>query len=113
MEDPGREEDSGKITAALAKEISDYARGVGPSKQMIRTASDVAILHEAGLLIHPYTFRGTTTAASRRPLDEVQENGSSLRENIMADIRRFVGFGIDGGFTDYPDLWKQAVKNRN
>jgi len=24
-----------------------------------------------------------------------------------------VGFGIDGGFTDYPDLWKQAVKNRN
>ena len=113
MEDPGREEDSGKITAALAKEVSDYARGVGPSKQMIRTASDVAILHEAGLLIHPYTFRGTTTAASRRPLDEVQENGSSLRENIMADIRRFAGFGIDGGFTDYPDLWKEAVKNRN
>ena len=112
MEDPGREEDSSKITPALAKEISDYARGVGPSKQMIRTGGDVAILHEAGLLIHPYTFRGSTTAAARRPLDEVQGNGSSLRESIIADIRRFVGFGIDGGFTDYPDLWKQAVTNK-
>jgi glycerophosphoryl diester phosphodiesterase len=109
MEDPGREEDSSKITTELAKEISGYARGVGPSKQMIRTAAEVAILHEAGLLIHPYTFRGSTTAALRRPLDEVQSNGSSLRENILADIRRFVGFGIDGGFTDYPDLWKQAA----
>ena len=109
MEDPGREEDSSRITSALAKEISAYARGAGPSKQMIRTASDVMTLHEAGLLIHPYTFRGSTTAASRRPLDEVQSNGSSLRENILADIRRFVGLGIDGGFTDYPDLWKKAA----
>jgi glycerophosphoryl diester phosphodiesterase len=78
---------------------------------MIRSAGDVTILHEAGLLIHPYTFRGTTTAAARRPLDEVQGNGETLRENIQSDIRRFVGFGIDGGFTDYPDLWKQAVTN--
>ena len=111
MEDAGREEDSSKVTPTLAKEISEYAQGVGPSKQMIRTADDVTTLHGAGLLIHPYTFRGTTTAALRRPLDEVQTNGSSLRENIIADIRRFVGFGIDGGFTDYPDLWKQAATN--
>ena len=109
MEDPGREEDSSRVTPELAKEISGYARGVGPSKQMIRTAADVATLHEAGLWIHPYTFRGSTTAAARRPLDEVQSNGATLRENILADIRRFVGFGIDGGFTDYPDLWKHAA----
>jgi glycerophosphoryl diester phosphodiesterase len=112
MEDPGREQDSSRVTVELAKEIAGYARGAGPSKQMIRSASDVAVFHEAGLLVHPYTFRGTTTAVARRPLDEVQSNGSSLRENIIADLRRFLAFGIDGGFTDYPDLWKPAATDR-
>ena len=29
---------------------------------------------------------------------------------IIADIQRFLELGIDGGFTDYPALWKEAVK---
>jgi glycerophosphoryl diester phosphodiesterase/lysophospholipase L1-like esterase len=107
MEEQGREKGTSSVTPALAKEIAAYARGAGPSKQMIRSASDVAVFHEAGLVVHPYTFRGSTTAAARRPLNEVQPNGSSVRENIIADIRRFIEFGIDGGFTDYPDLWKR------
>jgi glycerophosphoryl diester phosphodiesterase len=108
MEDPGREQETSKVSPGLAKELAGYARGAGPSKQMLRSAGDVAVFHDAGLLVHPYTFRGTTSAAARRPLDEVQSNGSTLRENIIADIRRFIEFGIDGGFTDYPDLWKSA-----
>jgi glycerophosphoryl diester phosphodiesterase len=113
MEDAGRKEDSGKITPALAKEIGDYAQGVGPSKAMITGAGDASTLHAAGLLIHPYTFRGSTAASARRPLDETQQNGSTLRENIIADIQRYVGYGIDGGFTDYPALWKEAVDALN
>jgi glycerophosphoryl diester phosphodiesterase len=76
---------------------------------MIIGASDVSIFHAEGLLIHPYTFRGSTLANARRPLDEAQPNGSTLRENIIADIQRYVGYGIDGGFTDYPALWKEAI----
>ncbi|MFY9611118.1 MAG: glycerophosphodiester phosphodiesterase family protein [Blastocatellia bacterium] len=108
MEDPGRE-DSRKITAALAKEIASYAQGVGPDLRIVNGDADVKTLHKAGLLVHPWTFRGLTTASARRPLEEVQENGLTVRYHIIDDIQRFAGFQIDGGFTDYPDLWRAAM----
>ncbi|HEY7547133.1 MAG TPA: glycerophosphodiester phosphodiesterase family protein [Blastocatellia bacterium] len=110
MESRDRAKDTSAVSESLAREIAEYAQGAGPSKSMIRSAKDVAIFHRAGLIIHPYTFRGTTIATKRRPLDEKQTDGSTLRENIIADIRRFVEYGIDGGFTDYPDLWREADK---
>ena len=109
METAGREKDSAVVTPKLAAEIAAYANGAGPSKSLLRSADDVATFHKAGLVIHPYTFRGSTTANSRRPLDETQSDGSTLRANIIADIQHFVGLGIDGGFTDYPELWKVAI----
>ena len=108
MEGPGRE-DSRKITAALAKEIAGYARGVGPDMRIVNAHADVKTLHKAGLLVHPWTFRGLTTASARRPLEQVQENGLTLRHHIIDDIQRFAGFDVDGGFTDYPDLWRAAA----
>ncbi len=113
MEDLSRREDSAKVTPALAAEVAAYAKGAGPSKSLLKSADDVATFHKAGLLLHPYTFRGSTSASVRKPLDEVQSNGSSVRANIIADIRKFVALGIDGGFTDYPDLWKEATGNRS
>lgn len=109
METAGREKDSAKVTPELAGEIAAFAKGVGPAKAMLANADDVAMLHKAGLLIHPYTFRGTTTANARRPLDEALPNGSTVRADIIADIRKFVSLGIDGGFTDYPYLWNEAT----
>jgi glycerophosphoryl diester phosphodiesterase len=111
MEDIERRENTKSVTAELAREIAGYARGVGPNKSLLKSAEDVAAFHKAGLLIHPYTFRGTTTANTRAPLDQVQANGSTVRANIIADIRRYVGDGIDGGFTDYPALWKEATSS--
>lgn len=113
METHGREKDTAVITKALAEELATYANGAGPSKNLLKNADDVAILHEAGLVIHPYTFRGTTTANARRPLDEVQSNGSTVRANIVEDIQRFIEYGIDGGFTDYPQLWKEVIESRS
>jgi len=98
---------------ALASEVATYAQGVGPSKAMLPSAAEVATLHTAGLLIHPYTFRGSTSASARRPLNEKESNGATLRQNIISDIQKYVGFGIDGRFTDYPDLWRQADSSRN
>ena len=77
---------------------------------MLKDAADVATLHAAGLVIHPYTFRGQTLPVVRRPLDEKQANGASVRDNIIADIRRYLDYGIDGGFTDYPQLWREATR---
>jgi len=111
MEGEGRE-DSRKITAALAKEIAGYAQGVGPDIRMVNGRGDIQTLHKAGLLVHPYTFRGLTTASARLPLDERQQNGLTTREQVINDIRLFVGFEIDGGFTDYPDVWKAATGTR-
>ena len=111
METAGREKDTAIVTDKLAEEIAAYAKGAGPSKSLLKSADDVATFHKAGLVIHPYTFRGSTTANERRPLNEVQPNGSTLRTNIIADIRKFVAFGIDGGFTDYPDLWREVNAN--
>ncbi len=109
METAGREKDTAMVTPSLAAEIAGYADGVGPSKTLLKTYADVATFHKAGLVIHPYTFRGPTTANARKPLDERLSNGSTVRASIIADIQRYVGFGIDGGFTDYPELWKEAV----
>jgi glycerophosphoryl diester phosphodiesterase len=109
METAGREKDSAIVTSGLASEVAAYAKGVGPSKSLLKSADDVATFHKAGLLIHPYTFRGSTSANARRPLNEAQPNGSTVRANIIADIQRYIGYGIDGGFTDYPELWKEAV----
>ena len=112
MDDAGRREETSRVTPALAREVAAYAHGVGPSKQMIAGPESIETFHAAGLLVHPYTFRGTTTAVSRRPLDERQSNGSTLRQNIISEIERFIDYGVDGGFTDYPDLWREAVRRK-
>lgn len=112
MDDAGRREATSRVTIALAREVAGYARGAGPSKQMIAGPESIETFHAAGLLVHPYTFRGSTTAVSRRPLDERQSNGSTLRQNIISEIERFIDYGIDGGFTDYPDLWREAIKRK-
>ena len=113
METAGREKDTAIVTTQLAEEIAGYAKGAGPSKSLLKSTDDVATFHKAGLVIHPYTFRGTTTANARRPLDEAQPNGTTVKQNIIADIQRYISYGIDGGFTDYPALWKEALTARD
>lgn len=109
METAGREDDTKKITPELVAEISAYARGAGPAKAMLMSAEDVGLLHGAGLIVHPYTFRGSTLASARRPMDEKLSDGVTVRSIIIREIQHYLTFGIDGGFTDYPALWKEAV----
>jgi glycerophosphoryl diester phosphodiesterase len=97
------------VSPALAAEIAAYAKGVGPSKNLLAGAEDVATFHSAGLIVHPYTFRGSTSASARRPLEEQMQNGSTVKQGIISDIQRYIGYGVDGGFTDYPLLWREAV----
>jgi glycerophosphoryl diester phosphodiesterase len=64
---------------------------VGPS-------SLVADAHAAGLLVHPYTFRAESVF---HPLD--------FPNDPVAEIALYLGFGIDGFFTDQPDVGVTAV----
>jgi len=109
MEEPDRRIDTMLVTEKLAREIAEYAYGVGPAKEMLTSPSDVGAFHHTGLKVHPYTFRGSTVASKREALSTVEANGKSLGQNIVEEIRHLVEFGIDGGFTDYPDLWNEAV----
>jgi glycerophosphoryl diester phosphodiesterase len=109
MDDPALRNGTDKITPVLARQIATYAQGAGPAKQMLKSPQEQALLREAGLIVHPYTFRGSTTAAARKPLDQKEPNGSTVAQNVVSEIRTYLGFGIDGGFTDYPDLWRQAT----
>jgi len=86
--------------------VAEYADGVGPFKRMLISKNstadklDISPLvtraHNAGLVVHPYTFRADE--------GRVEKYANSFED--MLDIFYFK-LGVDGVFTDYPD---RAVK---
>jgi glycerophosphoryl diester phosphodiesterase len=85
------------------KKIASYADGIGPWKPMLvaeESTSDNLIItdmldqaHQQGLVVHPYTFRKDP---GRLP------NYAKDFEDLL-DIF-FFQVGVDGVFTDFPDL---------
>jgi len=90
--------------------IARYAYGIGPGLDMIQNGDAppstlVRDAHAAGLRLHPWTFRaenvflipsfrtGTTPATHGRLSDEIQ---------------LYLRLGIDGFFTDFPDIGAAA-----
>lgn len=105
-------------TARGLEEISKYADAVGPEKNHFliplddegnldpsKATSFVRDAHEAGLLVHPFTFRAENVhlPANYREGSEHHDRG-----NLVAEIRVFLEMGIDGYFTDQADLGVQA-----
>jgi len=74
------------VESAMAR-IADYAVGVGPSSRLV-TAEFVAAAHSQGLVIHPYTV------------------------NEPARMRALLDLGVDGMFTDLPELLIQHREGR-
>ncbi len=66
----------------------------------------VAHAHEAGLGVHPWTFRADNHFLPRnlRSSTDATQLG-----HLEAEIRAFVAAGIDGFFTDHPDLGVRAL----
>ena len=85
------------------KDLSLYAYGIGPSLNMIipnnsknsilGLSSLVADAHSVGMKVHPYTFRQESPLALTY---------ATNYENLL-DIY-FNHVGVDGVFTDFPDL---------
>jgi glycerophosphoryl diester phosphodiesterase len=91
--------------------IARYADGIGPEKgQVIPRNADgtlgvptalVRDAHRAGLLVHPYTFRAENAflpAELRRGAAEA-DFGRAIDEQVT-----FLRAGVDGLFTDQPDV---------
>ncbi|MBT5187755.1 MAG: glycerophosphodiester phosphodiesterase [Kordiimonadaceae bacterium] len=91
------------ITQAGIKKLATYADGIGPSLGMITASDDggetyqltdlVKNAHAAGMDVHPYTFRKEKFATPKF-VDSFEE----LLDLFLNKI------GVDGVFTDFPDL---------
>jgi glycerophosphoryl diester phosphodiesterase len=105
------------ISPAGLNFINDYAAGIGPSRDLLiprrnnvlgAATTAVADAHAAGLLVHPYTFRAENnflSGAYRIGTDPAAPG------NYHDDTVLFLKLGIDGFFTDQPDLGVRSVQN--
>ena len=94
-------------TTADMKAIATYADGVGPNKRLIVPASTdgtllpptdfVARAHAAGLFVHAWTMRSEPVFLSKT------YEGHPERE-----YQQFAALGVDGVFTDFPDVAVRA-----
>ena len=91
--------------------LAENADGIGPAHSLIidpesapgdlRVSALVERAHAAGLEVHPYTFR-----ADPGHLPAYAENFADLLE------QHYFTVGVDGLFTDFPDLAAQFLQTR-
>ena len=99
---------SPETTDESLKAIARFAQGIGPPKTMIvpvdakghtgKPTDLVARAHRAGLVVHPYTFR-----------PEKQFLPLSYAGDAGKEYCQFAQLGVDGLFTDTPDLALKAL----
>jgi len=98
------------LTPAGLSETAGYAKGVGADKELIipRTQGRlgsatrlVADAHAAGLLVHGWTFRAENAFL---PVDLQSGSNPTVRGDLEAELRAYLATGMDGFFTDQPDL---------
>jgi glycerophosphoryl diester phosphodiesterase len=91
-------------------QVSAYADGIGTSIRLLMrpesTASNimstglVELAHEAGMLVHAYTFR-----RERNQMPPFAKDYADFLRMFIDDI------GVDGVFTDFPDLTVEFVES--
>ena len=99
-------------------EIATYADGVAPEKYHFLIPKDrnnnlflshatnfIQRAHALGLKVHPYTFRAENyfLPDNFKKGNDTQELGNSAEEILI-----FLKAGVDGFFTDYPNIGVQA-----
>nr|WP_091450400.1 glycerophosphodiester phosphodiesterase [Actinokineospora iranica] len=104
------------LTPAGLREIAEYAYGIGPAKDQViprdatgGLAAPTALVgdaHAAGLKVHPYTFRAENSFLP--PRLRTSTVGSDYGD-LFTELSAFWAAGVDGVFTDNPDI---AVASR-
>jgi glycerophosphoryl diester phosphodiesterase len=107
-------EDGGAPPQSL-KEIARYAQAIGPAKSLVipRNADGtlgvpsglVADAHAAGLLVNPWTFRLENEFL---PLDYRRGTAPAGAGDLQGELLAYLRAGIDGFFTDQPDVGVSA-----
>ncbi len=111
------------------KEIAQYADGVGPPKKLIvgpdgQVSDFLRLARQLGLFVHPWTFRADAPNAAIKRVSQANaaptltelgltpgilwspgDNEASLSN---AELAIFMALGVDGLFTDFPDLAVEA-----
>ena len=82
--------------------IATFCDGIGVNKRLVIGADGaalplVAAAHAAGLLVHAWTFR-----------KETQYLPPWAAGDLATELRRFYAAGVDGVFSDFPDLAVRA-----
>ncbi len=98
------------VTPSALTEIASYADGIGPDKGWVITRDSVGALrsptrlvddaHNAGLLVHAYTFRDENVFL---PTDLRIGADPVARGKAAEEYALFFAAGVDGVFTDSPD----------
>jgi glycerophosphoryl diester phosphodiesterase len=104
------------VTPAGLADIATYADGVGVEKSVVipRTAdgrlgtptSVIADAHAAGLTVHGWTFRAENQFL---PVDFRVGTDPNAYGDLAAEVKVFVAAGMDGIFSDQPDIAAVAI----
>lgn len=102
-------------TAASLQELARWVDGVSPEKAQVvplrpdgtlgAATSLVADAHAAGLLVTPWTFRAENVFL---PTDLREGDEPAGHGRVVDEMRSYLEAGVDGLFTDHPDLGVQA-----
>lgn len=99
-------------TAEGLREVATYAYAAGPDKSYIiprdadnnlgTPTSFVEDAHAAGLKVHPYTFRAENSFLPSEFRNS--DPSESARGDLKAEMQAYLDAGIDGLFSDQPDI---------
>ena len=97
------------VTPEKLKQVATYADGIGAEKRLLipvdsekatqAPTSLVSDAHAQRLFVHVWTLR-------REP----QFLPASYHGDLTAEVRQFVSLGVDGMFTDFPDVAAAVIK---
>jgi glycerophosphoryl diester phosphodiesterase len=104
------------VTRSGLREIASYADGIGAEKNVLiprkadgtlgAPSAVIRDAHRVGLEVHTWTFRRENQFMSAEFRSSTDPNGIG---DLVAEIRVFMKAGLDGFFTDNPDLGVAAV----
>ena len=97
--------------------VAGYADGIGACKDVLiprkadcTLATPSAVIddaHDAGLVVHGWTFRRENRFL---PVDYRRGVDPNAPGDMIGEVRAFLAAGMDGFFTDNPDLGAAAAE---